>query len=201
MQIVALTAFCVMSHCDLDLLSTNLKIHRVNAGGTAYIQAMFRRNLLKNKRENGIQLIWNCWIGIFYFVSLWPWPLTCTPQNVYSSSTCHYLLIDYIWDRLDEKRQRNRVTQVGPIFKECLLVTLTFVLWPCKCISILYLLMSIHQPSFIKIGWKMTEKWRLPVFLFCVLVTLTFDLRTPQSIQLFYKSLSIIWPTLRKIGW
>ena len=90
-------------------------------------------------------------------MSLWPWPLTCTPQNVYSSSTCHYLLIDYIWDRLDEKRQRNRVTQVGPIFKECLLVTLTFVLWPCKCISILYLLMSIHQPSFIKIG---NEKWQ-----------------------------------------
>ena len=44
-------------------------------------------------------------------------------------------------------------------------MTLTFTLWPWKCIGILYLLMSIHQPSFIKIGWKMTEKSQLPVFL------------------------------------
>ena len=94
LQIVALTAFCVMSHCDLDLWRTNLKIHRVNARGTACIQAMFRCNSLKNKRENGIRLIWNCWIGIFYFVSWWPWPLTCALQHVYSSSTCHYLLTD-----------------------------------------------------------------------------------------------------------
>ena len=102
---------------------------------------------------------------------------------------------------IGQKRQRNRATQLGQIFKDCLLVTLTFVLWPCICRGILYLLMSIQQPSFIKIGWKMTEKSRLPVFPFCVLVTLTFDLRTPKNIQFFYKSLSIIWPHLRKIGW
>ena len=112
-------------------------------------------------------------------MSLWPWSLTCAPQNVYSSSTCHYLLIDLIWNGSDKKRQRNRVTQVGPIFKDCLLVTLTFDLWPCKCKWILHLLMSIHQPSFITIGWKMTEKSQLPVFLFCVLVTLTF---APQNV-------------------
>ena len=40
-----------MSHCDLDIWRTNLKIHRVNARGTAYIQAMFRRKSLKNKRK------------------------------------------------------------------------------------------------------------------------------------------------------
>ena len=57
LHIVALTAFCVMSHCDLDIWRTNLKIHRVNARGTAYIQSIFRRNSLKNNRENGIQLI------------------------------------------------------------------------------------------------------------------------------------------------
>ena len=175
----------VMSHCDIDIWRTNLTIHRVNARGNAYIQAKFRRNSLKNNRENGIQLIWNCWIGIFYFVSLWPWSLTCAPQNVYSSSTCYYLLIEQIWEGSNDKRQRNRVTQVGPIFQDCLLMTLTFDLWPCKCKWILHLLMSIHQPSFITIGWKMTEKSRLPVFLFCVLVTLTFDLRTPKCIQLF----------------
>ena len=156
--------------CSTDRILCYVSLwHRVNARGTAYIQAMFRRNSLKNNWKNCIQLIWNCWIGIFYFVSLWPWPLTCAPQNVYSSSTCHFLLIEEIWDRSDEKRQRNRVTQVGPIFKDCLLVTLTFVLWPCKCKGILFLLMAIIQPSFIKIGWKMTEKLRLPVFLFCVL--------------------------------
>ena len=47
----------VMSHCDLDIWRTNLKIHRVNARGNAYIQATFRRNSLKNNRENGIQMI------------------------------------------------------------------------------------------------------------------------------------------------
>ena len=57
LHIVALTAFCVMSHCDLDSWRTNLKIHRVNARGTAYIQSIFRRNSLKDNRENGIQLI------------------------------------------------------------------------------------------------------------------------------------------------
>ena len=57
MQIVALTAVCVMSHYDLYIWRTNLKIHRVNARGTAYMQAIFRRNSLKNNREYGIQLI------------------------------------------------------------------------------------------------------------------------------------------------
>ena len=103
MHIVALPAFCVMSHCDLDIWRTNLNIHRVNARGTAYIQFIFRRNSLKNNRENGIQLIWNCWIGIFYFVSLWPWPLTCAPQNVYSSCTCQYLLIELNWRLIGRK--------------------------------------------------------------------------------------------------
>ena len=46
-----------MSHCDLDIWRTNLKIHRVNARRTAYIQAKFRKHSLKNNRENGIQLI------------------------------------------------------------------------------------------------------------------------------------------------
>ena len=49
--------FFVMSHYDLDILRTNLKIYRANTRGTAYIQAKFRSNLLKNNRENGIQLI------------------------------------------------------------------------------------------------------------------------------------------------
>ena len=92
-----------MSHCGLDIWRTDLKIHRVNARGTAYIKAQFRRNSLKNNGENCIQLIWNCWIGIFYFMSLWSSPLTCAPQNVYRSSTYQYLLIDYIWDRSDEE--------------------------------------------------------------------------------------------------
>ena len=55
-----LKLFCVMSHYDLGIWRTNLKLHRVNARGTAYIQAMFSRNSLKNNRENGIQLIRNC---------------------------------------------------------------------------------------------------------------------------------------------
>ena len=92
------------------------------------------------------------------------------------------------WNWSDEKRQRNRVTQVGPIFKDCLLLTLTFVLWPRKCIGILHLLMSIHQPSFMKIGWKMTEKSRLPVFLLCVLVTLTSAQVSSRSDEKWQKS-------------
>ena len=46
-----------MSHYDLDIWRTNLKLHRVNARGTANIQVMLSRNSLKNNRENGIQLI------------------------------------------------------------------------------------------------------------------------------------------------
>ena len=103
MQIVALTTFCVMSHCDLDIWRTNLKIHRVNARGTAYKQAMFRRNSLKTNRENGIQVIWNCWIGIFYFVSLWPWPLTCATQLFYMSLSIHTLNLRPIGRKTPEK--------------------------------------------------------------------------------------------------
>ena len=134
-----------MSHCDLGIWRMNLKIHWGNARGTAYIPAKFRRNSLKNKRENGIQLIWNGWIAIFYFVTL---------TFELRTSKCKQLLIDQIWDRSDEKRQRNRIAQVGPIFKDCLLVTVTFVRWPCKCKCILYWQMSIHQPNVNKIGWK-----------------------------------------------
>ena len=47
----------------------------------------------------------------FYFVSLWPWPLTFAPQKQYSSSTSHYLSSGQLWERLDDKWQRNRVTQ------------------------------------------------------------------------------------------
>ena len=46
----------VMSHCDFDIWRTNLKIHRVNARGTAYIPAKFRRHWLNNNREIRIQL-------------------------------------------------------------------------------------------------------------------------------------------------
>ena len=44
--------FSVLSHCDLDLLRTDLKIHRVNARGTAYIPAKFRRHSLKNNGKS-----------------------------------------------------------------------------------------------------------------------------------------------------
>ena len=90
-------------------------------------------------------------------MSLWPWSLTCAPQNVYSSSTCHYQQIDWIWNGSDKKRQRNLVTQVGPIFKDCPPRNLDLWTMACKCKWILHLLMSIHQPSFTTIGWKMTE--------------------------------------------
>ena len=53
---------------------------------------------------------------------LWPWKvhrpsswslLPSEPQNVYSSSTSHYLSSGQIWERLDDKWQRNRVTQAA----------------------------------------------------------------------------------------
>ena len=169
-------------------------MHRVHARGTAYIPAKFRRHWLKNNREIRIPLTWKCWMGILYFVSVWPGPLIFESQNVYRSSTSYYLLTDHIWEKSDEKRQTNGDTHVGPIFKDCLLVTVAFVLWPCKCTGILYYLMSMHLPIVIKNGWKMTEKSRLPVFPIGVLVTLTFDFRIPKCIHFLYKSLSIILP-------
>ena len=45
-------------------------------------------------------------------VTLWPWPLTFAPINVYSCFTSYYLSTGQIWERLDEKWQRNRRTQI-----------------------------------------------------------------------------------------
>ena len=45
-------------------------------------------------------------------VNLWPWPLTSAPINIYSCSTSYYLSSGQIWERYDEKWQRNRRTQI-----------------------------------------------------------------------------------------
>ena len=70
LQIEALTAFSVMSHCDLDLSLTNLKIQRVNARGTVYIPDKFRRHSLTNNREICIHLTWKLLHGHFLFCVL-----------------------------------------------------------------------------------------------------------------------------------
>ena len=45
-------------------------------------------------------------------VTLWPWPLTFVPTNVYSCCTPYYILTGQIWDRSDNKSQRNRRTHI-----------------------------------------------------------------------------------------
>ena len=45
-------------------------------------------------------------------VTLWPWPLTFAPINVYICSTSYCLSTGQIWERLDEKWQRNSRTQI-----------------------------------------------------------------------------------------
>ena len=49
----------------------------------------------------------NCWMTIFYFVPLWPWPLTFANQNVYSSSTSLsiYQLAKYEKDPIKNHRE------------------------------------------------------------------------------------------------
>ena len=91
----------------------NLKTHRVNARGTDYIPDKFRRNSLKNNRKKfgwNITEIADC--AFSSSVTLWPWPLTSAPINVYSCSTSYYLSTGQIWERYDEKWQRNRRTQI-----------------------------------------------------------------------------------------
>ena len=59
-----------------------------------------------------------CWLWIFLECHLWPWPLTFAAINVYSWTTSNCLSTGQIWERSDEKWQRNRRTQmVGKKYK------------------------------------------------------------------------------------
>ena len=152
MQIVALTAFSVMSQCDLDIWHTNLKIHRVNAQGTAYIPAKFRRNSLKNNREIRIQRTWKLMNGHFLFCV----PVTLTfdlriPKYIqlfYKSLSTNGSNLREIGWKTAEKWWNTRRTDFQRLSPRNLdLCSMTMQMHRDTVLSI-----SIHQPSFNKIG-------------------------------------------------
>ena len=87
----------------LDLCPMTLQMHKYTVFTNVYTPAKFHQDRMKNDRE----------IATYGFSILCPWPLTFAPQKVYSSSTSHYLSSGKIWERSDNKWQRNRVTQVA----------------------------------------------------------------------------------------
>ena len=56
LHILALIGFSVLSDCDLDFWSSDLKIHGRNGRSTVYIPSKFHRNSLTNKGDNALQL-------------------------------------------------------------------------------------------------------------------------------------------------
>ena len=95
-----------LSPRDLDLWPMALQMQMNTTFANVYTPAKFHQDRMKNDREIATS-------GFFYFVSLWPWPLTFAPPKIYSSSTSHYLSSGQVSSRSDNKWQRNRATQVA----------------------------------------------------------------------------------------
>ena len=175
MQIVALAAFSVMSRCDLDICVRTWKftglLHEVlpiYQPSIAEIRWIIREKFAYNWFEllNGHFL--------FYVLVSLTFDL-CTQQCIqlfYKSLSTNASNLREIGWKTAEKWSNASRTDFQRLFPR----DLDFVLWPCRCIEMLYELITIHQPSFIKIGRTMIEKSRLLVFLFCVFVTFTFGL-------------------------
>ena len=100
------TDFQRLSPRDLDLWPMALRMQMNTTFANVYTPAKFHHDRMKKWQRNRN-------FRFFYFVSLWPWPLTFAPQNVYSSSTNHYLSSGQLWERLGYKWQRNRVTRAA----------------------------------------------------------------------------------------
>ena len=95
------TDFQRLSPRDLDLWPMALQMQMNTTFANVYTPAKFHHDRMKNDRE----------IATSGFSILWPWPLTFAPKKQYSSSTSHYLSSGQLWERLDDKWQRNRATQ------------------------------------------------------------------------------------------
>ena len=60
LHILALIGFSVLSDCDLDFWSTDLKIHGLNGRSNVSIPAKFHRHSSKNNGENALQQFLRC---------------------------------------------------------------------------------------------------------------------------------------------
>ena len=98
------TDFQRLSPRDLDLWPMVLQMQMNTTFANVYTPAKFHHDRMEKWQRNRD-------FRFFYFVSLWPWPLTFAPWKQYSSSTSHYLSSGQLWERLDDKWQRNCVTQ------------------------------------------------------------------------------------------
>ena len=95
-----------LSPRDLDLWPMALQMQMNTTFANVYTPAKFHQDRMKKWQRNRD-------FRFFYFVSLWPWPLTFAPPKIYSSSTSHYLSSGQVSSRSDNKWQRNRATQVA----------------------------------------------------------------------------------------
>ena len=184
-----------------------LQMHIYTVFANVYTPAKFHQYRMKNDREMATS-------GFFYFVSLWPWPLTFAPQKVHSSSTSHYLSYGQVSSRSDNKWQRNRVTQVAvkkknkmkktriePVGKPYREVCLRSELWPWMA----------HQPN----SWSKHPGTRIEQvlaycrdeqkyvgcieLLFCLTVTMTFGVQTWNFIGLIDEIVPIYPPSFTEI--
>ena len=106
LQILALIGFSVLSDCDLDVWSMDLKIHGLNGRSTVYITAKFHRNSLKNNGENVLQQF----LEVAYS---WPWPLTYIPEVFIRSFPCHGLSTSEMWERTEKSLNMPFQTFLG----------------------------------------------------------------------------------------
>ena len=96
------TDFQRLSPRDLDLWPMALQMQMNTTFANVYTPSRSDEKWQRNRN-----------FRFFYFVSLWPWPLTFASQNLYISSTSHYLSSGKLWEILDDKWQRNLVTQAS----------------------------------------------------------------------------------------
>ena len=92
-EVLTLTEFSYLSHCDLAIWHTDLKIQRVAGRGTANMPSKFHRNCLLNNIENIFSNV----------VSSWPWPLF----HVSEIFTSRSLVKDYRRAKSVEERMIN----------------------------------------------------------------------------------------------
>ena len=99
-------SFSKISPGDLNLQSTSPNSYHVIPLSRAIHQPNMRKmGITINDREIADY-------AFLYNATLWPWPLTFTPENVHIRSSTDYLYTGQIWERSDLKWQINHMTQL-----------------------------------------------------------------------------------------
>ena len=101
----------ILSHCDHDILRTDLQIHRVDGRVTAYIPAKCHRNSFKNKRNISVQHVYQGCLLVTMPFDLRPWNLY---QVVSLSRTINQLNLKTMGWLMTEKLLNKHFHLVSP---------------------------------------------------------------------------------------